>query len=171
MGMRLPAAAFLGAVAFALLPAWAEVVRFPETGAPAFVVTTPDGWTHAPDGNGNMLLVAGNKTASYALTIDTYAGTLDDLAAGAMKAAGANPPQQMGPAAISGFRGYMYDSDMSNDHGTHINIHLVVLKLDASHMASITRLTIDGIGGEDYAAAQSVLENTSLVGDASPAEK
>ncbi len=163
MGMRLPAAAFLAAAFFTLSPARAEVVRFPETGAPAFFIATPDGWTHQPDGDGNMLLVAGNKTASYALTISDYSGTLDDLAAGAMKTAGANPPQQMGPIAISGFRGYMYDSDMSNDQGTRINVHLVVLKLDASHMASITRLTIDGIGGEDYAAAQSVLENTSLI--------
>ncbi len=69
MGMRLSAAAFLGAVAFALLPARAEVVRFPETGGPAFVITSPAGWTHEPDGDGNMLIVAGNKTASYALPI------------------------------------------------------------------------------------------------------
>jgi hypothetical protein len=159
--MRVMLSAAIGILLFAGAAA-AETVRFPETGDPAFVIQTPDGWTHMPDGNGNMLLVAGDKSASYALTIGTYSGTLDDLAADSMKVAGANPPQQMGPTAISGFRGNMYDSDMSNDKGTHINVHLVIVKLDASRMASITRLTIDGISADDYAAANSVLANTAI---------
>jgi hypothetical protein len=143
-------------------PASAESVRFPETGDPAFVIQTPDSWTSKPDGAGNMLLVAGDKSASYALTIGSYSGTLDDLAVGAMKVAGASAPQLMGPVTISGFHGYMYDSDMKNDAGTHINVHLVVVKLDATHRASVTRLTIDGISSEDYADANSVLTNTTI---------
>ena len=155
--LALTAAALLAAGS-----AHAESVRFPETGDPAFVIQTPDGWTHKPDGDGNMLLIAGDKTASYALTIGSYSGTLDALAAGAMKVAGANPPQQMGPTQISGFRGYMYDSDMTNAGGVHINVHLVVVKLDTAHMASITRLTIDGITAQGYTDANSVLANATI---------
>jgi hypothetical protein len=142
--------------------AQAETVRFPETGAPAFVVVTPDGWTHQPDGDGNMLLIAGNHTASYALTVGDYQGTLDDLAKGAMKSAGANVPQNMGPTQISGFRGYMYDTNMVNPTGVHVNVHMVAVKTDDTHMASITLLSVDGIGGDDYAAAHSVLDNTTI---------
>ncbi|HUO89543.1 MAG TPA: hypothetical protein VMU08_10240 [Rhizomicrobium sp.] len=140
----------------------AEVVRFPETGYPAFVVTTPDGWTHQPDGDGNMLLVAGDRSASYALTISHYVGTLDALAVEAMKVAKANPPQQMGPTSISGWYGYMYDSDMTNPSGIHVYVHMVALKIGGDSIGSITRLTIDGIAPGDYAAAQSVLANTRI---------
>ena len=150
-------------VLFASAAANAETVRFPETGAPAVAVTTPDGWTHQPDGDGNMLLISDNKTASYAITVSAYDGTLDELANGAMKSAGANPPQIMGPTAISGFRGYMYDTDMVNPSGVHVNVHMVAVKIDAGHIASITLLTVDGIAGTDYQAARSVLENTSII--------
>jgi len=153
----------LAAILFAGAAANAETVRFPETGAPAIVVTTPADWTHQPDGDGNMLLISGNKSASYALTVGPYDGTLDDLASGAMKSAGANPPQIMGPTAISGLRGYMYDTDMVNPSGVHVNVHMVAVKIDPGHMASITLLTVDGIAGTDYQAARSVLENTSII--------
>ncbi|MEJ0043448.1 MAG: hypothetical protein WDM81_15055 [Rhizomicrobium sp.] len=83
---------------------------------------------------------------------------------GAMKSAGAEPPQIMGPTAISGFRGYIYDSSMVNGAGVHVNVHMVAVKTDSNHMASLTLLTVDGIGGQDYAAAQTVLENVAIVG-------
>jgi hypothetical protein len=127
-------------------------------------MTTPDDWTHQPDGNGNMLLIAGDHSASYALSVGGYEGALDDLAAGAMKAAGAHPPQNMGPTQISGFRGYMYDSDMTNAAGLHINVHMVVIKIGEAHMASITMMTIDGVSASDYAAARGVLGNAAIIG-------
>ncbi len=162
MRIHRPAAAVLAAMLLCALSARAETVRFPETGDPAFVITTPDDWTHRPDGSGNLLLIAGNKSASYALTVGPYKGTLDDLANGAMKTAGANPPQQMGPTKISGYRGYIYDTDLTNPSGVHVNVHMVAVKTGKSGMASITELTIDGIGADDYAAAQSVLTNTQI---------
>ena len=142
--------------------ATAEVVRFPESGYPAFVITTPDGWTHQPDGDGNMLLLASDHSASYALSIVPYAGALDDLAVDAMKVAQANPPQQMGPTSLSGFHGNMYDSDVTNASHIHVNVHLVAIKVDAGTVASITRITIDNISADDYAAAQSILANTTI---------
>jgi hypothetical protein len=152
--MRSLAAAIISAAALFSLSARAEVVRFPETGFPAFVITTPDGWTHQPDGDGNMLLIAGSKTASYALTVGSYSGSLDDRA---------NAPQSMGPAKISGYRGYTYDSDMVNSSGVRVNVHMVAVKIGTNDMASITMLSVEGIAGDDYQAAQSVLRNTSLV--------
>ena len=168
LSVKLLVAAACGAALFLSASARAEIVRFPETGNPAFLITTPDDWTHQPDGDGNLLLIAGNKTASYALTVGAYDGTLDDLATGAMKAAGAEPPQQMGPTQISGYRGYAYDSSMVNPRGVHVNVHFVAVKTDAAHMASITMLTVDGIGTGDYQAAHSVMDNTQIVG--SPSE-
>ncbi len=153
MRMRLPFSVVAASVLLGM-SARAEDVRFPETGSPALVVHTPDGWTHQPDGDGNMLLIAGNHTASFALTVGSYVGTLDDLAAATMRTAQANPPQNMGPTQISGYRGYMYDTNMVNPSGIHVNVHMVVVKTDASHMASITLLSVDGIGGGDYAAAR-----------------
>ena len=154
------------AVAFGILllaaSASAESVRFPETGDPAFVIETPDGWTHKPDGDGNMLLVAGDTSASYSLTLSTYSDSLDALADAAMKVAGGEPPQKMGPTKVSGFRGYAYDSELANQAGVKINTHLVIVKLDASHVASMTRLTIENISPEDFAAADSIFAHTTI---------
>ena len=166
--MKLWFVAACAAVLFASTSVRAELVRFPETGTPAFVISTPDGWTHQPDGDGNMLLIAGNKTASYALTVGTYDGTLDDLAVVAMKAAGAKPPQMMGPTAISGFRGYIYDSDMMNQAGIHVNVHMVAVKVGTGNIATVTMLSVDGIGSDDYTAAKSVLQNTAIAYDPPP---
>ena len=52
--------------------------------------------------------------------------------------------------------------DMTNAAGTHVNVHMVVVKLDSRHMASITRLTMDGISADDFAAAKSVLAHTGI---------
>ncbi len=162
MGTRSLFALVLGAAVAMSISAKAETFRFPETGDPAFVIVSPDGWTHKPDGDGNMLILAGDSSASLALTIGAFSGTLDELAAGAMKTAGANPPQNMGPTAMSGYRGYMYDTDMTNSHGVHINVHMVCLKLDESHIASATLLTITDATGGQYAAARGVLDDMTL---------
>jgi hypothetical protein len=69
----------------------------------------------------------------------------------------------MGPAKISGYRGYTYDSDMVNSSGVRVNVHMVAVKIGTNDMASITMLSVEGIAGDDYQAAQSVLRNTSLV--------
>jgi len=162
--MRVHFLAALGAAALFSLSARAEVVRFPETGSPAFVITTPDGWTHQPDGNGNMLLIASNKQVGYSLTMSHFDGSLDNLAAEVMKALDGPPPQQMGPTSISGYRGYMYDSSVVFPSGAHRNLHMVIVKTDSTHFASLTLITPDSISGADYQAAQGVSANTSITG-------
>jgi hypothetical protein len=56
----------------------------------------------------------------------------------------------------------MERSDMTNTAGTHIDVHMVIVKLDAHPMAGMTRLTMEGISAEDFAGAKSVLDRTAI---------
>ena len=137
--------------------------RFPATGTPALTFHMPDDWTQQPDGDGSIMLISGNKTSSLALSLSPYTGTLDDLAAGSMKAADAAPPQNMGPTEISGHQGFMYDSTLTTQGGTLVHMHMIAVKIDANTIASVTMLTVDGISPADLETAQGVMYTMRLV--------
>jgi hypothetical protein len=153
-----PAFAFLATVC-----ANAETVRLPETGDPAFVADLPVGWTHKVDDSGNLILMSPDHTSGMSLSVAAYPGSLDELAAEAMKVAGAaDPPQNRGPTQISGYRGYIYDTGQTNPAGVRTNVHMVVVKLDAGHIASATLITAASDNAVQYAAGKQVFDALTL---------
>jgi len=161
--MRSLAAVALGALVLLMgIPAQAATLRLPASGNPAAVVDMPDDWSSQPTTADSLLLLDGSHTASLAITIDAYAGTLDQLAAQTMKEVGASPPRNSGSTAVSGYRGYIYDSEMTNDSGVHINVHMIAVKLDDAHFASMTLMTVGNITGAQSEAASGVLNGVTL---------
>jgi hypothetical protein len=154
-------AAFAASVSFTA-PATAESLRFPETGDPAFVVATPDGWEHATDGDGNLVVFNPPHTASLTFSITETDDTLDAVAAGAITAPDGPPPQNKGALDVSGYHGFNYDAKMMTSGGVHANVHLVLVRLDDEHIAGETLLTADGIKDGDSAAAQAVLAAVTI---------
>ncbi len=67
-------------------PPTPKTVRLPETGDPAFVIATPDDWTHHVNGSGNLVALSAKQSAqitfSRSVNID---GTLEELAAGRLE--------------------------------------------------------------------------------------
>ena len=167
MKLRSLALAFISVV-LAATSAQAETLRLPSSGDPAFVVELPDGWMHRVDDAGNLILGAPDHSAGFSLSIVEYSGALDDAAVGVMKAAKAGPPQNLGPAQVSGYRGYIYDSTMANDAGVQLLLRCVLVKLDTTHVASMSMITgIDASAGE-YIAARDVLNAVTLTGKSQP---
>jgi hypothetical protein len=138
--------------------------RFPATGAPAFTFYTPDDWTRELVEDGSLVLVSGSRTSSFTLTVGHYpSDTLDDIAARVMRTGGAAPPQNMGPAEISGHQGSVYDSSMTNQGGLLLHVHLTVVKPDPNTVTTVTMFTLDGIRAADLKAARAVLSSMRLV--------
>ena len=163
MKLRLLALAILSVLLVAKT-AQAEAVRLPASGDPAFVVDLPDGWMHRVDDGGNLILGAPDHSAAFSLSIFEYSGALDDAAVGVMKAAKAGPPQNTGPAEVSSYRGYIYDSAIVNDAGVKFNLHCLMVKLDTAHVASLSMITGADDSPEEYAAARVVLNGVTLTG-------
>jgi hypothetical protein len=138
--------------------------RFPATSVPALTFHTPDDWTRQPVEDGSLVLVSGNRTSSFTLTVGHYPpGSLDDIAARVMSTGGAAPPRNMGSAEISGHRGGLYDSTMTNRGGASVHVHLTVVMSDPNTVTTVTMFTMDGLSAADLKAAQAVLYSMRLV--------
>jgi hypothetical protein len=159
---RLFFTAAFAASALVTASAQAEALRFPESGDPAFVVTTPDGWEHATNSDGNLVVFNPPHTASLTFAITETDGTLDAVAAGAITAPDGPPPQNKGALDVSGYHGFSYDAKMMTGGGVHANVHFVLVRLDDDHVASETLLTADGIKDGEFAAATAVLGGVTI---------
>lgn len=140
----------------------AESVRLPESGDPAFTAQLPDGWTHHVNAEGSLVALSANQTASLTLTILDYDGTLEDLAADAIKSPDGMPPQKTGPVDISGYGGSAFDGALISAAGVHAKVHLLAVKLDDEHVAAATLLTADNLDAAQSDAANAVLKTVAL---------
>ena len=148
--------------------AHAETVRLPETGDPAFTVALPDGWTHEAINSASLKAFSANHAALLNLNIVKFSGTLEELAAGAMKSPDGMPPQNTGPVDISGYGGSSFDGTLVSADGVHAKVHLVAVKLDDGHVAVATLLTADNLDAAQADAAMAVLKSATLTHPAPP---
>jgi hypothetical protein len=160
MGKDLWVAVGLALSCLCISAAKAETLRFPATGDPAFVVDLPDGWTHQLDANGNMLALAADKFAGMSLSIENYSGRLDDLASGIQ--AGGAQLHNTGAAKVSGYRGFTYDSAGVSPNGAPAHIHMILVKLDDTHAAAATLVSVNGYNAAHYSAAIRALDGIRL---------
>lgn len=142
--------------------AQAETVRFPESGTPAFVVQTPDGWTHKADDSNNVLLLSPDHASSFSLSMTPWDGAAADLAVKALATTTAAKPQPTGKQALAGFDGDAFDTTMTNSSGEDVDIHLIAAKPDPGHVATVAVITIQNISADDRKDVQSILDNIDI---------
>lgn len=169
------AIAILSATMAAAAPARAENLRLPETGDPAFVVTTPDGWTHAINHDGALIVFNDAHTASINFRIGTLDGSLDELAAQAASTPDGMPPASKGTADIAnGYQGTVYESKFTTSGGVKTDLHMILVQLDgggffaSGHYAAAILLTAEGIKDDQLAAARAVLAAARLTTPPAP---
>jgi hypothetical protein len=151
-------------LALALCPAavQAREVRYPETGAPSMTFSVPDDWETQLDSVGNMLVIPVDKSGGFSLTLAEYAGGLDDLATEVMTGAGADPAAKSGNDAISGFQGFDYESALVNKSGVRTLWHLVLVRIDPTHIASVMMITTESASPEQRAALATLFKSIVL---------
>ncbi len=164
---RLPILAALCATLFAIQAAVAGDVRFPATGNPAFSFRMPDDWTTEQDGPDSLLLVSGDHSTSFSLTLDTSDDPLDDdildeIARVALKVAKTDPAKSKKPASISGFPGFSYTTTTTNKAGILIGLTLILVRIDATHLASCTKIEAANNSPGQRKAADAVLRSMML---------
>ncbi len=131
------------ALAAAAAPAQAGVEHQPPTGTPAYEVDAPDDWQVTRDDQGNLYLLAADHSGGLVLNmvanIDTATLNLDDLAAQSMVAAQAPPVSRKEPGSLGGISGMAYYSSIPEPSGA-VSLKLILVKVDASHVASEGRI-------------------------------
>ena len=163
---RLFLAAAVSAFALAAAPAQAGVEHQPPTGTPAYEVDVPDGWQVTRDDQGNLYLLAADHSGGLVLNmvadIDTASISLDDLAAQSMVAAQAPPVSRKEPGSVGGISGMAYYSSIPEPSGA-VSLKLILVKVDASHVASEGRILNNSATADQAAAVDALAARVHFV--------
>jgi hypothetical protein len=142
--------------------------RLPASGEPAYAFETPAGWTLAYDQTGNLQITASDDSSVLVLSLlsDPAIGKLpvSDLAAQITKSSGASPYTRTTAGGIAGLRGTAFFSQVVTDKGDRIGLRLDLVKLDASHLASMVTITTPGMTSAQTAALEALIQDVRFVG-------
>ena len=134
--------AFVGACGSPAPTSPARTVRFPTTGAPAFVVDLPAGWATSTDKWNNFRIVADDGCCTVQLSMINDPATLgepiEQQAADILKAAGAPPYTMRVYDALGGLPAQTFITKTSN--GTS-DLSVTIAQVDAGHLAVAARVT------------------------------
>jgi len=166
--MRRHAVALLFMVS-CLLAASAQAAefRFPKTGADAFVINLPAGWTtHEDEYNGLQLLAPGHRSVIYLSFVRDaqYTGKpLRDVAL----AIGAQPSMKFSSrveaSVISGYGGQTFFAEMTNDKGTPLDVKMAIIPLAQNLWATETQLISKNLNAEQSATLAAAVRGVGLV--------
>ena len=126
--------ALVFAVCLSAVSAQADVVRFPKTTAPAFMIDLLSNWSTQEDQFGGLqVFPADHATAIYlSVTRDPqYADhPLKDVALAIGNAAGITEFSRQEPATLSGMDGEAFYAVMKNQRGTELDVKMVLVALE-----------------------------------------
>lgn len=144
----------------------AAEIRFPKTGANAFLINMPTGWTAKADEYNGMQLLPDDRRSSVYLSVlrdPAYAGKpLLELALAIGKASGITQFPKLEPAAISGRKGTAFYGQMKNDKGVPLDVKLVIIPLEADLWATETLLTSQGLNAAQTASLNQAVNGIAL---------
>jgi hypothetical protein len=139
------------ALTLALLALPAQAAMFRYGVAPTFIVNVPDDWTHDVDPRHDSLgLWSPDHAQGLSLLSGPTAGTLDQMASGA--ALGATVHRR-GRAAISGYRGAVYEGEITNSRGVHVYARMIMVTFDAQRTGEVLMISTSPPGSPAYQAA------------------
>ena len=148
-------------------PASAEVYRLPKTGAPAFSIDVPTGWTAVYDEFGNLSMAPKDQTTGLVVKIltDDNMKTVPTsvYAANIMKSAGVDSYAPTGPGAVGGVAGDTFEGAVKNTSDMVISVRLIIAKLDSKHAAAAVVLKGPDILGAEAAAVETLYDTLKLV--------
>jgi hypothetical protein len=139
-------ASLVGAAALISGVAQAEVERLPASGAPAFQLDVPAGWTTRRSGD-NLFVTAGDRSAILVLSMiagaDANTVTLDAAAAAALTG-NATPFSRSEPTTFAGMAATAYYSTTTIPSVGVAPLRMVLARVDATHIAMQTEVVLPG---------------------------
>lgn len=159
-------------VALLLLPAaLAEAqqsARLPRQGNPAIAVDVPAGWNVRYDDLGNLLITAVERYGGFSISMieeDAVATrSLPDYAAAFLKEAKYPPFQRAQATTLAGRSGQDFFTVAKNSSGVGLNVRVILVKLDGTHLVSVTRITAVGSTAAQEASMDALLARMRFVG-------
>ena len=146
----------------------AAEIRFPKTGANAFLINMPTGWTAKADEYSGMQLLPDDRRSSVYLSVvrdAAFAGKpLLELALAIGKASSITQFPKQEPAAISGRKGTAFYGQMKNANGLPLDVKLVIIPLEADLWATETLLTSQGLDAAQTASLNQAVKGIALTG-------
>ena len=145
----------------------AAEIRFPKTGANAFLINMPTGWTAKADEYSGMQLLPDDRRSSVYLSVvrdAAFAGKpLLDLALAIGKASSITQFPKQEPAAISGRKGTAFYGQMKNANGLLLDVKLVIIPLEADLWATETQLITKNLNAAQSATLAQAVRGVGLV--------
>jgi hypothetical protein len=96
------------------------------------------------------------------ISFGSFSGSLDDTAAAVMRMLVAQPPTREGPAAISGYSGYVYSTKMDDNEGGTIEMRMMILQLGPNRIATVSQVNAPGSTAEQRAGCTAVMNAAGL---------
>ena len=153
----------------AALPAQAESLRYPKSGAHAFRIELPKGWKATADKRGGLLLVPPDNHAMIYLAIltgDHFRGQPESAVAGDVaKLAGIRQIEGQAPAQISDVQGTAYFGELQDKPGYARKAKIVLVRLAPDVWAQEWIVTQPGMNAVERAGLERALDGIALTRD------
>jgi hypothetical protein len=162
----------VAAIAVAMVAAGlaaAKDMRFPETGAIAFVLHIADNWAATPDNSGNLILKAPDNSAGMSLSVieDKASATAsrDEVAKAILAAANAEPFGKHEPSSLGSVKAEAYYSKMVNANKVNLAVKLIIVQVAQTHVATLTILTpASNLSAAQQKAVDDTVKGITLTG-------
>ena len=146
----------------------AQSLRHPKTGEPAMVLDVPVGWTARYDDFGNLRFSNVDRTLNIQLNMMVHEGlasiSLAELAANLFRASKLPPYARTQPGSIAGHAGEAFFLKKILDDGVGVNFMFVLVRLRPSAVATVARVTRDGLTAAQGAPADDAIGKIRLIG-------
>lgn len=133
--------------------AFARSVRFPELGDPAFYMELPDDWTTRKDPSGNLIVLSADHAIVFSMNIFAEKVTADEIALKALALQKVTPTPTKQRASIWGFEGVSYHWRSVNASNVKLEMTLMVVQIDETHVANCTKLVSEASAPETHQIA------------------
>ena len=146
--------------------AQAEQVRFPKTGATAFVINLVPGWvTHEDQYNGIQVLAPDRRTLLYLSMVqdEKYKDKpMMELALAIGKPSNITEFPKQEPTSVSGKPGQAFYGQMKNASGTLLDVKMVIIPIGPALWATETILSSKGIDAAQSKALKQAVSGVTL---------
>jgi hypothetical protein len=166
--MRRLVLGFVVALAFASAAgAEAQTLRIPKTGEPALALAMPTNWTAKYDDLGNLQYSSVDRSLNIQLSvIDDPAvtmATLAEVAASIFKEGGIPAYTRSAPGSIDGRKGETFFAKKTYGNDGTVVFEVTLVKIDSGHIASMGRVTLDGLTAAQLAPLDGVVRQVRII--------
>ena len=146
----------------------AQTLRIPKDGEPALALAMPTNWTAKYDDLGNLQYSSADRSLNIQLSViddpAVMTATLAEVAASIFKEGNIPAYARSAPGAIDGRKGETFFTKKTyGDSGTVV-FEVTLVKIDSQHIASMGRVTRDGLTAAQLAPLDGVVRQVRIIG-------